>query len=59
MHPVLEEIARARLPVRPEVFARWQQTIRNEIGPELDRLSAQEAALKVGATNTTSKGAGA
>ncbi len=27
-HQVLEEIVRAKMPIRPEVFKRWQQAIR-------------------------------
>jgi hypothetical protein len=27
-HPVLEEIARAKYPIRHDVFYRWQQAIR-------------------------------
>ena len=27
-HPVFDEIVRARLPIKPEVFRRWQQEIR-------------------------------
>lgn len=35
MHSVLDEIVRARLPIRPEVLARWQRAIRNDIAPAL------------------------
>lgn len=33
MHPVLETIISARLPIRPEVFRLWQQQLRDEIHP--------------------------
>lgn len=36
MHPVLDEILRAKLPIRPDVFGRWQRAIRTEIAPKLD-----------------------
>ncbi len=39
MHPILNEIMRAKLPVRPDVLLRWQRAIRDEIGPDLDRLA--------------------
>lgn len=40
--PVLEEIARARTPIRDEVLKRWQQTLRTEIIPAY--LAADEPA---------------
>jgi hypothetical protein len=30
-HPVLEEIVRARPPIRDDVFRRWQQAIQREL----------------------------
>lgn len=33
--PVLDEILRAKLPIRPDVFARWQREIRAEVLPQL------------------------
>lgn len=36
MHPTIEEICRARLPIRPEVFRRWQRELRERIQPLLD-----------------------
>lgn len=48
---ILEEICRARgtADVRPEVFKKWQQYLRNEIDPKLERvadLEAENAQLK-------------
>jgi len=39
MHPIFEEILRAKLPVRPDVLLRWQRAIRSEIGPQFAKLS--------------------
>lgn len=41
MHPVIEEICRSHQPpVRLDVFRRWQQTLRQDIQPQLDELEA-------------------
>jgi hypothetical protein len=37
VHPVLAEIVRAKAPIRPEVFRRWQQAIAREIIPALEQ----------------------
>jgi len=35
VHPVLEEVLRARPPIRPDVLLRWQRAIRDEVIPAL------------------------
>ena len=41
--PVLQEILRASLPIRPEVLRRWQQAIRDEVAPLIaDRTPAEK-----------------
>lgn len=42
---VLDELLRARLPLRPDVFRRWQMAIRDEVIPAIERaedLAAQK-----------------
>ncbi len=34
---VLDEILRARLPIRPGVLARWQHEIRTDVKPALEK----------------------
>lgn len=36
VHPVLEEILRARSPIRDDVLRRWQRAIRDEVIPALE-----------------------
>lgn len=45
MHPMIEEMCRAKdlSDVRPDVFRRWQQTLRAEIQPKLDELETWTA----------------
>jgi len=42
-HPVFDEILRAKLPIRPEVFARWQKAIQNEVLPALAASAPKKA----------------
>lgn len=45
MHPIIEEIGRARGPIRNDVFRRWQRVLRDEVQPlldERDRLLADQ-----------------
>lgn len=46
MHPVIEEILRAKAPdqIRHNVLRRWQQQLRDEVQPLLDRLAAFDVA---------------
>lgn len=44
MRPILSEILRARLPLRPDVLQRWQRELRDVIGPDLDAYDALKAA---------------
>jgi hypothetical protein len=48
-HPVFDEILRARLPIREDVFKRWQQEIRAIVNtPEDVQLTpALEKAMKI------------
>jgi hypothetical protein len=43
MHPIIDEILRARLPIRPDVHRRWSDVLRNEIQPQLDELAELKA----------------
>jgi hypothetical protein len=43
MDPILDEILRCRLPIRPDVLRRWQQHIREVLGPELQELAELKA----------------
>lgn len=45
-HPVLDEILRARLPIRPDVLDRWQRVIRHEVIPALDAASQSQQLKK-------------
>jgi hypothetical protein len=44
MHPLFDEIMRWRVgdPVRRDVQIRWQQTLRDHVQPQLDRVAALE-----------------
>lgn len=42
MHPVLDNIISARLPIRDEIFRLWQQQLRDQIAP---LVAAGEEAL--------------
>jgi hypothetical protein len=46
MHPMIDEMCRARGPqdVRPDVFRRWQQILKDEIAPQLVELEQMKAA---------------
>jgi hypothetical protein len=52
MHPMLEEFCRAQpQAIRPEVFRRWQRTIRDDIAPKLeDREALLEEIARLRAT---------
>jgi hypothetical protein len=45
VHPVIEEINRARGEVRPDVLRRWQQRLRDDVQPQLDELDALKAPI--------------
>ena len=43
MDPILDEILRARLPIRPDVMRRWQTHIREVLAPQLQELDELKA----------------
>jgi hypothetical protein len=45
MHPLIEEILRVRRnePIRGDVLRRWQDSLRNDIQPQLDELNDLKA----------------
>ncbi len=45
MHPVFEEMSRARSPqdIRPEVWRRWLSELTGTVQPMLDELAAYKA----------------
>jgi hypothetical protein len=45
VHPVIEDICRARLPLRDDVLRRWQQKLVAEVQPRLDELDALHAPI--------------
>lgn len=46
MHPILDDICRAKdTTLKPETLRRWQQGLRNEVQPALDRLEQLEREL--------------
>jgi hypothetical protein len=45
VHPVIEDICRARLPLRDDVLRRWQQKLVAEVQPLLDELDALHAPI--------------
>lgn len=48
-HPVLDEIVRAKLPLRPEVLRRWQQVIQREVIPAMEAAESVEPRKAKGA----------
>lgn len=40
-HPVLDEIVRAKEPIRSEVLRRWQTAIRDELIPTIEAMERQ------------------
>ncbi len=40
-HPLLDEIQRARLPIRPDVLSRWKHVIQYEVIPQIEALEAK------------------
>lgn len=40
-HPVLDEIVRAKEPIRSEVLRRWQRAIRQELIPTIEAMERQ------------------
>lgn len=44
MHPLIQEICRASLPIQSHVLRRWQRVLRDEIQPQLDRQETEEPA---------------
>ena len=40
-HPVLDEIVRAKEPIRSDVLRRWQQAIRDEVIPTIEAMERQ------------------
>lgn len=43
MDPIIEEILRVRLPLRPDVLRRWQTYLRDHVQPQLDELNELKA----------------
>jgi hypothetical protein len=43
MDPVIDEMLRARHPIRPDVFKRWCAHLRDVVQPQLDELDSLKA----------------
>jgi hypothetical protein len=43
LHPVITEICHTHLPIRPDVFQRWQRLLRQDVQAQLDELAALKA----------------
>lgn len=43
MDPIIDEILRVRLPIRPDVLRRWQTHLRDVVQPQLTELDELKA----------------